>query len=187
MAMKETVDIKSLILCMIGINQDNVLGELGGATRLQKLLYLLEAEEGIQASNTGFEFEPYKAGPYSSKLYDALEFLENLGFIESEITGESTQSEAAELNFENLIEENDNFSDDYYVEKSFKLTRKGDDKVQKILRSEEYQPVVDKIRRIKSKFGRYSLRDLLYYVYTKYPRMVTESEIRDKILKRGWG
>ena len=85
-----SMDIKSLTLCMIGLGKDGLDGELGDITRLQKLLYLLDVEENIQLSGSGFEFKPYKTGPYSSRLYDTLEFLENLGFIESEVVGEST-------------------------------------------------------------------------------------------------
>ncbi len=44
--------------------------------------------------------------------------------------------------------------------------------------------MIDGIRKIKRKYGNYSLSDLLYYVYTKYPEMTTESAIKDKVLRR---
>lgn len=185
------MNTKSLVLCMIGLDKEHLTGELGGITRLQKLLYLLENEENIQFSEGGFEFKPYKAGPYSSKLYDDLEFLENLGYIQSEIVGESTEAEAVEvdaLNFEDLIgggeDEEPVGPGDAYVERSFKLTKKGKEKVTELLNSSEYTPFVKGIRKIKSKFGNYSLKDLLYYVYKKYPKMTIESEIRDRVLRR---
>lgn len=185
------MDTKSLILCMIGLEKDHLTGELGGITRLQKFLYLLENEEDIQLSNGGFEFKPYKAGPYSAKLYDDLEFLENLGYVKGEIVGESTEAEVAEvdaLNFEDLIGSDENKEPvgpgDAYVERSFKLTRKGKEKVESLLRTNEYTPFIERIRKIKSKFGNYSLKDLLYYVYKKYPDMTIESEIRDRVLGR---
>jgi hypothetical protein len=46
----------------------------------------------------------------------------------------------------------------------------------------EHEPIIDGIRKVKRKYGHYSLSDLLYYVYTKYPDMTTESEIKDKVL-----
>ncbi|MCK4828854.1 hypothetical protein KA005_74710, partial [bacterium] len=58
-------------------------------------------------------------------------------------------------------------------------------KVKAILEKEEFAPVADGIRKIKSKFGHYSLDDLLYYVYTQYPDMTTESEIKDHVLRKG--
>ncbi len=184
------LDTKSLILCMIALNRDGISGELGGITRLQKLLFLLENEAGVKLESNGFDFLAYKAGPYSSKLYDDLEFLENLGFLSSEIVGETTAEESSEvdaLNFEDLIESDENeevgFAD-AYVERSFKLTEKGKNKIEDLISNSEYQPILDGIRKIKSKYGNYSLSDLLYYVYSKYPEMTVESEIKDKVLSR---
>ena len=131
---------------MIGLGKDGLAGELGGITRLQKLLYLLDVEENILLSGCGFEFKPYKAGPYSSKLYDALEFLENLGFIESEVVGESTIEEIDDMNFEDLISSDDDspvFSD-AYVEKCFRLTQKGKDKIENLVNSQQYEPFIKK-------------------------------------------
>jgi len=190
--MNETtkIDSKSLILCMIGLSDNEIKGELGGITRLQKLLFLLEKEAGIKSSGDAFHFEAYKAGPYSPKLYDDLEFLENLGFLKSEEIGESTTEEAAELdalNFDDLIGDSDEprGTADTYIERSFALTEQGRKKIEALLQNDTYKPFVEGIRKIKSKFGNYSLNDLLYYVYTKYPEMTTNSEIKDKVLGRG--
>ena len=64
---------------------------IGGITRLQKLLFLLWKEAGIQEVEAGFEFKPYKAGPYSRKLYDELELLENLNLIHGEVQAKRPQ------------------------------------------------------------------------------------------------
>jgi hypothetical protein len=74
---------------------------------------------------------------------------------------------------------------DSFEERRFRLSEEGRQRVEELLKSGEFTPVVNKIRRIKSKYGRYSLNDLLYHVYTTYPEMTTESEIRDKVLRRG--
>lgn len=164
---------------------------ISGITRLQKLLYLLQEEGRVTPSGDGFEFEAYKAGPYSAKLYDDLEFLENLGLVQSEITAEATAPEASEidkLNFDELMGTGDGLDDsatsDSYEERRYTLTDLGVERVQNMLRHPEMAPVVDGIRKIKSRFGNYSLNDLLYYVYTKYPEMTVESEIRDQVLRR---
>ena len=181
---------KDLLLCMIGLQKEDTFGELGGITRLQKLIFLLEKEYNIQANEGHFEFIPYKAGPYASKIYDDLEFLENLEYIKSEIVGETTEEESIEidaLNFEDLIDPNNDervsFSD-AYLERSFKLTGRGQKKIKNILENKDYKPMLDGIRRVKSKYGGYSLSDLLYYIYSKYPEMTTESEIKNKVLRR---
>src|SRR5438552_1966188 len=92
------IDRRSVVLLLLGVNANGRIGDgIGGITRLQKLLYLLEREGGLVETEAGFEFTAYKAGPYSSKLYDDLEFLENLGFLNSEVAAGATDAEAAEV------------------------------------------------------------------------------------------
>ena len=180
-----------LLLLAVGPKADQLTSGISGITRLQKLLYLLQEEGRVAPSGDGFEFEAYKAGPYSAKLYDDLEFLENLGLVQSEITAEATAPEASEidkLNFDELVGTGDGLDDsttsDSYEERRYALTDQGVEHVQNMLRDPEMAPVIDGIRKIKSRFGNYSLNDLLYYVYTKYPEMTVESEIRDQVLRR---
>jgi len=194
------INRKDLILLLLGVSgKDEVAEGINGITRLQKFLYLLGREEGFEPDENGFEFIAYKAGPYSAKLYDDLEFLENLGLITSEVAGEATEGEAAEveMSFEELMGDCTDtvegtpsdalMTADVYEERRYRLTENGKDRVAKLFQRVEYEPVVNGIRRIKSKFGKYSLNDLLYYIYTKYGEMATESEIKDKILRRGRG
>jgi uncharacterized protein YwgA len=77
-----TISRQSLLLLLLGADESGATSVgIGGMTRLQKLLFLLWKEAGIEEVDRGFEFKPYKAGPYSRKLYDELELLENLGLI----------------------------------------------------------------------------------------------------------
>ncbi len=186
------------VLLLLGVGPGNEPSEgIGGITRLQKLLFLLQQEHGLKLSGEGFEFSAYKAGPYSSKLYDDLEFLENLGLIETEVVGEATEPEVAEVDgliFEELIGVQADTAPgtpstrldtaDAYEERCFTLSEKGRERVEELLGSGDYEPVVDGIRKIKSKYGNHSLSDLLYHVYTKYPEMTTESEIKDRVFRR---
>ena len=157
-------------------------------TRLQKLLFLLEREEGFVPSGDGFDFTPYKAGPYSSRLYDDLELLENLGLVESEPTAVATEPERAELealSFEELIgtpTEDERPAADSYEERRFQLTSKGRTHVEKLLAKPDMRPAIDVVAKVKSRYGSYSLNELLRYVYTKYPAMTVESEIREQVL-----
>ena len=195
--MQHPIGRRNLLLLLLGVDADP--SGIGGITRLQKLLFLLEHEEGLISAEDGYQFEAYKAGPYSPELYDDLEFLENLGLLKAEVTSEASEPEAAEmdrLSFDHLIgDEVEKSSDgndvdgpasaDSFEERRFMLTDEGRKQVEKLLQSGDVSPVAAKIRRVKSKYGRYSLNDLLYHVYTKYPDMTTESEIRDKVLRRG--
>lgn len=190
---------RSLLLMLIGLGPDGTpgRGELGGITRLQKYMFLLEKEEGLVPSGDGFEFTAYKKGPYSSKLYDDLEFLENLGLLEAQVTSVATDDEAEEmdaLTFDFLMgndeviessEEGLAAIEDAYEERRFRLTQRGVEKLRRLLNEPELRPVTDGVRRVKSRFVNHSLNDLLYYVYTQYPNMTTESNIRGKVLRRG--
>lgn len=189
---------RDLVLLLLGIGTPNdVGGGIGGITRLQKLLFLLEEEEDLRLKKDGFEFAAYKAGPYSARLYDDLEFLENLGMIQSEVAGEATEPEASEvdlLTFDELIGDGAEHTDggdadgigaaDAYQERRYTLTEKGRKRVARLIDSGEYKPFVEGIRKVKSKYAQLSLSDLLYYVYTKYPDMTMESEIKNKVLRR---
>jgi hypothetical protein len=196
-----SIGARDLLLLLIGLDDTKNLG-LGGLTRIQKLVYLLETEENIHPSGEGFKFEPYKAGPYSSRIYDDLEFLENLGYIsrsgasdDSQDSAEASEPEKAEvdLTFEELMGPEDVLSAnsdeisptaDSYEEARFRLTTKGKDEMERLLHDRSFRPFVDGIRKAKSRFLKYSLNDLLYYVYTRHPEMTTESEIKEKVLRR---
>jgi len=76
---------------MLGIGKDetDIANGINGITRLQKFLFLLENEDYLEKIEGGYKngFEAYKAGPYSSALYDDLEFLENLVLCQASIDG----------------------------------------------------------------------------------------------------
>jgi hypothetical protein len=197
-----TISARDLLLLLIGVDDGAAQEGLGGVTRIQKLLYLLESEEHILPTGEGFKFEAYKAGPYSPRIYDDLELLENLGFLrrsatdtESEVSIEASDPEKAEvdLTFEQLMGPDDVLSSisdeivptaDSYKESRFYLTALGKQRMEQLLANEDFRPFVAGIRKVKSRFARYSLNDLLYYVYTRHPEMTTESEIKEKVLRR---
>lgn len=189
----EPLSRRDLLLVLIGVSEDgSVTGVVNGITRLQKFLFLLEKEGGVEAAGEGFKFEPYKAGPYSKKLYDDLELLENLDLVTSDPSAESTLPETADisgLSFEELIVEGDvgpqdgtGMRSDSFEERKFGLTKRGKARVEQLIASNDLPPLAEKIRVMKGRFSHYSLTDLLRYVYSKYPEMTTESEIIDKVL-----
>lgn len=199
---QQSIAKPQMLLLLLGLDEHGITAKgIGGITRLQKLLFLVWKEAGIEQVNEKFEFKPYKAGPYSRALYDELELLENLGYVRSEVQGEASEAEAVELDelsFEQLMgNDADPFlSDtsrgaagtaDTFEERRYSLTEKGVKSVKELLSKPDAQPFTEGIRRIKSKFADYSLQDLLYHVYTRYEKdgWTSESEIRDQVLKRG--
>lgn len=151
-----------------------------GTTRLQKLLFLVEHEEGVQVTEgVDFDFTPYKFGPVSKEIYDDLTKLENLDYISSEPLAEPTSVERDEFgfSFEGLM--GDEESTESFEEKRYKITNKGKEWLANRRLS---GPEVEKIRKVKGKFGSLSLSDLLHHVYTRYPDMTTASEIKERVL-----
>ena len=182
---------RALLLLLIAVDPGSQgTCAISGITRLQKFLFLLDREENIRPTETGFDFRPYKAGPYSPTLYDDLELLENLGLIRSEGGTESTITESIDINGLSFEELMGGFNDinvgpmkaDSFEERRFVLTAKGRERVEELLQNPHYSPVADGIRRLKSRYSGHSLRDLLRHVYRKFPEMTTESEIIDSVL-----
>lgn len=193
-----TISRRDLVLLTLGSDPDGGVAKgIGGITRLQKLLYILEKEENLTPTEDGFDFAAYNYGPYSARLYDDLEWLENFGLIKSEVTAAATEAEAAEvdlLDFDELMGDGAELTDDGLAdgmggpdaleERRFIITKDGAEWIKSLINSGEYDPVVDGIRRVKRKYGKYSLSDLLHYVYKKFPEMTVESEIKGKVLRR---
>lgn len=192
----------NLLLLLIGIDSTGKSNEdgLGGITRVQKYVFLLEREFGI-ISEEGFDFEAYKAGPYSAKIYDDLELLENLGLIMSEPVADAMIEEEAEdieeICFEDLMGDGGEDDDgqvfdgfgasDVCQERRYYLTAKGKEKIKELTKTKLFIPTVDSIQQLKKQFGKHTLPDLLYYVYTKYPETTTESKIKERVLGRRRG
>ena len=61
--MWQHISRRNLLLLLVGLDSDSA--GLDGITRLQKLLFLLTEEEGFKLAEGCYEFEAYRAGPYS--------------------------------------------------------------------------------------------------------------------------
>ncbi|MFZ0802054.1 MAG: type II toxin-antitoxin system antitoxin SocA domain-containing protein [Terriglobales bacterium] len=186
--MQATQDLTRGQLLMMLLAAPGARGTVGepiqGTTRLQKLLFLMEREAKLTPTKgDDFAFEAWKFGPVSKELYDDLEKLENLGFLESEPVAEPSKTELDEygLSFDDLMGEEESQSRDNFEEKRYRLSEKG---LEWVRERELDTAAFDKIRKIKEKYGALSLQDLLHYVYTKFPDMTTASEIKGKVLRR---
>src|SRR6266568_2981930 len=151
-----------------------------GTTRLQKLLFVVEREEGVRVTDgDDFDFTAYKFGPVSKEIYDDLAKLENLEYISSVPVAEPSSVERDEygLSFEGLI--GDEESTESLEEKRYKITTKG---VEWLAKRKLPAGETEKIRKVKGKYGSLNLSDLLYHVYSKFPDMTTASEIKERVL-----
>lgn len=171
-----------------------------GTTRLQKLLFLVEHEKNIKAQDESFAFEAFKFGPVSRALYDDLEFLINIGFLEK--TGEDLNISNYSLEGIEGIDAKDLLDDESEAngreedlektyEKRTEKTAGGDlvvyritDKGINYLRENDLVSANEtiEIENIKKRYGKKSLVELLKYIYIKYPKYTTESVIKDELL-----
>ncbi len=181
-----------------------------GTTRIQKLVFLVEKETNVKIEDD-FEFKSYLFGPASNKVYDDLNFLENLGYIEK--SGNSTSVQNLKIdeienyssdlflskkgNFEQLIEDEtyDNIAyqeAEVELDKTIKIPIDKDDQISYRITEKGLDHLRTKkmleseegkeIQQIAKNYSSRPLINILKYVYSKYPEFTTQSVIKDKIL-----
>ena len=186
---KNTLGIEnSMDLLLVLLYSPGKSGEIGehidGITKLQKLMFLLQQDkygpkELVQYAKS-LNYEPYKMGPYSSKLHGDIDALTSVGFINTErlfylITddGEFGESVDDELDIpENRIKKIES--------KRFFLSSEGD-KIAKELWLNLPQKQRKTLTDFKGFFNSLTLRQLLMFVYDKFPRYIDKSIIRKQL------
>lgn len=151
-------------------------GYLEGVTRLEKLVFLLERETPVRDWLTeNADFRSHKFGPFSSKIYQAADTLAAADMIRDSAKKADTSEdtwEAANV----LLDEVDP-----YTTRTFELTEQGQ-RYYNALLSELPATAEDTLANFKRRFGKLPLRQLVRYVYERYPEFTDKSEIRDQIL-----
>lgn len=141
-------------------------GSIRGITKLQKLLFLVEKETDFfekYGDEFAFEFNAHKMGPFSKHVYEEIRFLQQLKAIETEPM-------------------EDVGDDDTLTNNVFHINPKGE-KIARELSNQLESKYDDELRALVEKYNPMELRDLLRYVYEKYPSFTRESEIKDEILE----
>jgi len=154
----------------VGTAQDRV----NGITRLEKLLFLADQEQQVQRDVADpLVFEPYHYGPYSKKVYEAVELLEEAGLIgEERSIDDSTFDEAEEV-------ESD-VSEEGPIERRFYLTDQGRAVAQLLL--QQNPGTAAALSHVKDTYASMPLAQLIRYVYRKYEPFTVRSRIRDQVL-----
>jgi hypothetical protein len=156
-----------------------------GITRLEKLIFLAKIQEALLSDavdEQDFHFVPFRMGPWTQEVYDEIDFLESIGLlVKEERPGVSVEDEAHndEL-FSDLLLDKYQSSPVYRNEgtDAFQLTAAGRKKAADIwsrLSIDEKQ----KLMGLKRKFNTMNLKQLLRYVYKKYPEYTEASEIKE--------
>jgi hypothetical protein len=172
----ETDDVIVLLLGSPG--GSDAQGHLDGVTRLEKLVFLLERETPVRSWITeAADFRSHKFGPFSAKIYKALETLSAYGLLED--SARASESEEDRWEAVNVLGAD---LEDPYTTRTFQLTERG---VRYYAALIDLLPpeAEDLLTRFKERFATLSLRQLVRYVYERYPEFTDKSEIRDQVLR----
>ncbi|MDO8184676.1 hypothetical protein Q5424_04925 [Conexibacter sp. JD483] len=155
-------------------------GRLDGVTRLEKLIFLLERETPVSKWMTErADFRSWRFGPFSAKVYEAADKLAAYDLLRDS----ARQAKSAEDGWESVSALMDRGDVDPYTTRDFELTERGMDYYRALL--SELPPEAELVLRdFKKRFASLPLRQLVRYVYERYPQFTDKSEIRDEILGR---
>lgn len=175
-------DLDDAIVLLLGMPiQGKSVAEIRGITRLEKLVFLLENEtSSSEWLRQKGEFIAYNFGPFSEKVYQAVDVLSAANIIEDSYSLAKDDAD--------LWEQKENIgldigSDDSVTNttRNFRLTEKGL-RYFAILEKELPKKYSVEIQNLKNNFAFLPLRQLIKYVYLKYESMTTNSLIKEDII-----
>ncbi len=174
------IETDDLVVLLLGAPEGSSpsTGRLEGVTRLEKLLFLIEKERQPDWLTETAEFDSDKFGPFSSKVYDAVDTLAAAQLIRDSNQLTSSTEDAWET--ANIIRDPGDAADPYAT-RNFELTDRGRRYYQALI-AELPVDVEDQLGDFKGRFGKLPLRQLVRYVYERHPDFTDKSIIRDDIL-----
>jgi hypothetical protein len=176
-------EVDDAIVLLLGARTpgQEVSGHLSGITRLEKLIFLLERETDAKAWLTEpADFIPYNFGPFSSKVYQAIDTLVAGGLLKD--SGSPSDGAADSWERFHAIEDiQDAPVEDPYATRDFSLTDRGQ-RYFEVLSQQLPKGAMAELSDFKSRFSRLPLRQLVRYVYQRYDAFTSNSLIRDDIL-----
>jgi uncharacterized protein YwgA len=175
-------DILILLLAMPG-RTGSPYEPIAGRTRLMKLLFLLDKDQEIRKHipiADYYSFEPYHYGPFSKDVFDDLDFLRNVGIVESATEGPGSYALRDET--EKLLDEQGVPLESGEVavgeqEERFMLTNRGRTFYEEKLSPSLPPSVRDDVVSLKSELGSVPLSSLLRYVYRRFPDSAKNSKL----------
>lgn len=176
--MSTTIETDDLIVLLLGApGLSGSTGRIEGITHLEKLVFLIEKERKPTWLTEDADFTSHNFGPFSSKIYTAVDTLAAADLLEDSASFSESTEDAWEA--EHVIGETPS---DPYATRNFALTERGR-RYYSALLSELPRGTEDDLRDFKSRFAALPLRQLVRYVYERYPDFTEKSLIRDDILR----
>lgn len=188
---KKMIGADYLLLLLYLNNQEPIKG----AVRLTKMMFLFNEQISEVLKNKGLESEKlpdfiaYNYGPFSKDVYEQIELFTGIGFVK--VTDINIKEEMAEI--DDVVETE--FIDECYqgdnelkIENNFweyRITDVGKGFVEKELLGDLTDEQKEILEAFKHKITEMPIKQLLYYVYTKYPDYTEKSLIKDEVLDNG--
>ncbi len=175
-----TLELDDLVVLLLGAptRLKQLTGRINGITRLEKLVFLLERElpqlDAFLVESA--DFESHNFGPFSAKIYSAVEVLGAANLLEERHAEASSQAESWE---ESALIGTDH--GDEYLERQFRLTERGR-RYYHVLVQDLPPELPELVGQLKTRFGAIPLRQLIRYVYTRYQDFTDKSLIREEVL-----
>lgn len=166
-----------------------------GAVRLTKMMFLfceqitpLLKSKGLDSEKLP-DFIAYNYGPFSKDVYEQVELFSGIGFIQvKDLFAEEEMSDADNVVEKEFIDEcyedeNELKSDNNYWE--YCISERGIGFIENELLPELTEEQMHILKEFKKKITEMPIKQLLYYVYTKYPDYTQKSLIKDEVLNNG--
>lgn len=178
--MPNDLEVDDAIVLLLGAPSDGAFepGHIDGVTRLEKLLFLLQQETNIGQHLEDPEFYPHNFGPFSAKAYQMIPILVAADLITDSAERSETTDETWE--YQELIDDVGSGKDRYST-RDLALTEMGG-RYYQVLLNELPDDTEDELKRFKTQFGSLPLRQLVRYVYERYPEFTEKSLIRESVL-----
>jgi len=157
-----------------------------GATRLQKMVFLLQQDLSprlILQDARSFDFRAFRMGPYSQELSRAVDELVAGGLIAVERLRFwlNDDSDAEAVSVSNETEKRGAASSQPVESLRFMIAPGIGERAAEELWNGLPRRARDELRQFKRFFNSLSLRQLLIYTYQRFPDFATESEIKGQL------
>ena len=166
-----------------------------GSVRLTKMMFLFNEQIAPALKSKGLDSEklpdfiPYNYGPFSKDLYEQVDFFTGIGFMQVRDLNETEEMSGVD----NIVEKE--FVDECYEDedetksenssREYRITDTGSGFVENELLEKVTSPQLELLQQYKKKITEMTLKQLLHYVYTRYPQYAEKSLIKNEVLDDG--
>lgn len=183
---RKIVDSATDILLAI-LYTPGLTGKVGepikGFTKLEKMMFLISKETRLkEIIGKDYKFEAYDYGPCAHEIYDDVEMLKDATIIKTTFSKSEDPTESVDLLECTMEAGEEEVSETLNETDTFRLTKDGE-KIGRIIYDALDPEDREKLTLIKTLFNSKSAKEIVKYVYTKYPETTRRSRIKEEILR----